>query len=358
MNMPVSFSIAPLLPRRRGRHALLSPLMILSLLVGCSDGEQSDELDAGAVEEVSVVVEADKSRILEEERNLSERRETIEAEQERLARERAEIGERLASLSKKDKSQREKLEADERRLQQEQERLGQRMRSFEEEREKLEREKSKLLEKISKLEAGKGSGGIEQREESMAQRERDVARREADLARREKEVAGREAEVARSLRDAQQLLASLGAVSRAPAPAPAPAAASAGGTTTAASVNNQRKQIARKMDARGILMEDLPPTARDLDQTARSALKSKDYAAASAALAELEQAVDATTINRAFVDGKMMRVNRTYAGKKLDGPRNGQLEKLLSEFNEAASDGRWDRANQKINQMLTVYQGK
>ncbi len=333
-----------------------APLALLAAaLPACKDDQKA--APEAAVEEMSIVVEADKTRILEEEQSLKKERANVESEQARLERERAEVSERLASVNKKDKAQRDKLEADQRRLQEEETRLNARLRSFQDDRDKLERDKNVLLEKLSKLEGPKSGQSIQQREETMAKRERDLAKREAELAQRERAVAEREAEVGKALRDAQGLLASAGNTRTVVVAAAAPSA-SASSNPTSASVGALRREVMRKMEYRGLLTDDLPPTARELDADARSALKSKDYGAAQEALLKLDKAVDAVVVNSAFVQGKMTRINRTYAGTKLDQNRSTQVQKLLSEFGELATDGRWDRANQKANQMVAVYQSK
>ena len=340
---------------RGARFILAAPLALATLAVGCKDSEKPGSGNA-PVEEMSIVVEADKTRILEEEQTLKKERATVEEEQTRLERERAEVSERLASLSKKDKSQRDKLEADQRRLTDEETRLNARLRSFQDDRDKLERDKNVLLEKIGRLEQPKGTQTIQQREETMAKRERDLARREADLAAREKSVAERESEVGKNLRDAQSLLSNAGNT-RTVVVAAAPAAV-ATANPTSASVGALRREVMRKMEYRGLLPDDLPPTARELDQEARSSLKSKDFGGAQEALVKLDKAVDGVVVNSAFVQGKMTRINRTFASTKLDSGRSTQVQKLLSEFGELATDGRWDRANQKANQMVAVYQSK
>jgi hypothetical protein len=331
------------------------PIVVTLSIVACKDPPPKQP-ESAPVEEMSIVVEADKTRILEEEQSLRKERATVEDEQARLALERSEISERLATLSKKDKSQRDKLESDQKRVQDEETRLTARMRSFEEERDKLEKEKNKLLDKISKIDTGntpKGAVTIQQREESMAKREQSLAHREAELAQREKAVADRENEVAKALRDAQSLLSTAGSARTVVASTATPTS-----TPTSTSVAAMRRDVTRKMEYRGLLNDDLPPTVREYDSDAKSALKSRDYGAAQDALVKLDKAIDGVVVNSAFVQGKMTRINRTYASTKLDATRSTTMQKLLSEFTDLATDGRWDRANQKANQMVAVYQGK
>ncbi|MBC7795185.1 MAG: hypothetical protein H7Z43_15885 [Clostridia bacterium] len=344
-----------LFPTRLRPAVLRCFLTLLPVTAGlsCKEGNEPRK-DEPAVEEMSIVVEADKSRILEEEQSLEKKRATVEEEQARLQRERTEISERLASISKKDKSSRDKLEADQKRVQDEENRLSNARRSFDEDRDKLERDKNKLLEKISKLEQPKGTQTVQQREEATTRRERDISKREGDLAQREKHVAEREAEVSKALREAQSLLSSIGntrVIVQAPVAAPT-------SSPTATSVASLRRDVMRKMEYRGILVDDLPPAARDLEQESKASLKSRDYGAAQDALMKLDKAIEGIAVNGPFVQGKMTRLNRSYSSTKLDSGKSTQIQKLLSEFSELATDGRWDRANQKANQMVAIYQSK
>ena len=347
------------------------PLVALWLVLGaaaCKKGDAAKadaaQEDNGNVEDVTIVVEADKSRILQEETALKTRRQEFETERARLEREREEIAEKLNSISKKDKSQRDKLESAEKELNDQQKRLRDRSESFDSERAKLEQEKSKLLERIGKMTATKGGLTVEQREEA-------IARREAAVAQREKDVAKREAEAARGLGDIRSMMeevrtgvsAAKAAAAQAPAAAPARSSSNAGGEpATKVSVVKQQKSIKSKMEAKGILSEDLPATVRDLDANAGSAVSSKDYASAAEAFSQLGQAVDSIAINHAFVQAKMARINRQFEDKKvgnsIDDSKQKKIQTLLAEASDSFSDGRYDRANKKINQIYGIMQAR
>ena len=259
-----------------------------------------------------------------------------------------------APRSKKDKKARAKLEADESRIADEEKRLRDRFKSFESERDKLEEEKTALLERISKLTQTKGGLTIGQREELIAQREKAVAKREEALAVREKAVAQREKESGKTLQDLQQVLAGLqasgGATRTVIVNSPTP---SSGASKT--SVEKQQKNIKAKMAKKGLLIEDLPPTARELDNSARSATTNKDYDAATESYNNLEAMIDNTVINQAFVKGKFTRLERDVAGKGKGSDK--KMASLLQEVSALFTEGRWDTANRKINQMYGLLEG-
>ena len=349
---------------------LCFPLVALACglgLWGCKKGDAAKadaaQEDNGNVEDVTIVVEADKSRILQEETALKARRQEFETERARVEREREEIAEKLSSISKKDKSQRDKLESAEKELNDQQKRLRDRSESFEGDRAKLEQEKSKLLERIGKMTATRGGLTVEQREEA-------IARREAAVAQREKDVAKREADAARGLTDIRSMMdevrtgvSAAKAAAAQGAAAPQPRSSTAGGEpATKVSVAKQQKTIRSKMDTKGILGEDLPATVRDLDANAGSAVSSKDYASAAEAFSQLSQAVDSIAINHAFVQAKMARINRQFEEKKvgnsIDDSKQKKIQTLLAEASDSFSDGRYDRANKKINQIYGILQAR
>lgn len=331
------------------RRSCMAALLLGS---GCATEPDPDTKPKNeGVEELSIVVEADKSRIAEEERRLSERKESFEAEQQRLERERAELAERLASLSKKDKSQRERLEADEKRLADEAAKLRERAGDFDRERQKLEQDKSRLLERLAKAER---SGSPAQREQEVAQREQDLAKREQGFAAREREIAKREAEALALLKSAQELLASAqGSARSAPVAAAAPL-----GAASKSSVQDLNRRIQKDLRDKGILEGDLSPTTREALREADSATRAKDYGQAQELLGRVRQELEKVTVDGRFINGKLLRYNRSYAGKALDPNKDATAKKLQAQAMEEVADGRFNAANRLVNQMFSLHEGQ
>ena len=329
-----------------------------------SASAKGDDDTPDSTEDLTIVVEADKSRITEEENALTARKQDFETERARLDREKTEIAEKLSTLSKKDKTQRDKLENEERRLTDQQKVLRDRSDSFESERTKLEQDKSRLLDRISKMTQTKGGMTIEQREEAIAHREKEVAQREKDVARREAEAGRGLQEVGKLMDEVRSGMASIknAPVQVVTAAAPAATGGSSGAPASKASVTRLEKTIHTKMDQKGILTDDLSPSAHDLEATAIAAISNKDFAAAQDALSQLGVAVDSITINHSFVQAKMARINRQFDDKKLgagmDDTRQKKIQSLLAEASDSFSDGRYDRANRKINSIYAVLQPK
>jgi myosin heavy subunit len=355
--------------RRTARASGGAVVAAVGLLVtACPDkqGQIEDAAGTGGVEDLTIVVEADKSRILEQEESLRKSQEQMRAEQERLASARDSIAKQLETISKKDRKQRIKLEDEESRVEQEERKLREKLKSFDSEKAKLEREKTDLLERISALTKGNIGGGgasIEQREARLAQREQELARREARVTDRQKEVQQLHTEAEKSLLQINRILAELqgGGITRTVVvntTTPMPA----GSDPSAVKIQAAKlsKAVQTKMDAKGILVADLPPTARDQQANATKALGAKDFETAVAAFTELDQVVTNIKVDHAFVQAKFRRIGKDYESrmKDLDEKRKSRVLALLDEVSDSFSDGRYDRANRKINQIHDVLEGR
>jgi DNA repair exonuclease SbcCD ATPase subunit len=335
------------------RALALAALALALVAPGCKRDKGASPDDSG-VEDLTIVVEADKSRILQEEQSLQAKREGFEKERERLTRERQDIESKLASLSKKDKRQRDELEAQQRRLEEEDKRVRDRAKAFETDRQKLEDEKTKLLDRISKMTQTKGGLTIEQREQLIAQREKEISDRERAVAEREQRAAGREAEAGKRLEELTRVLGDLSqSGSLGVTKTVVMSGAGAGAPATKATADKARRQARARMEQKSILVEDLPPATRGLWQNANKAFDDKDYGSATEGFGEVDAVVAGIVVNADFVKAKMGRINRD-AAKRTDEASQKQINTLLAEVSDAMTEGRYDRANRKMNQIVTL----
>ena len=69
--------------------------------------------------------------------------------------------------------------------------------------------------------------------------------------------------------------------------------------------------------------------------------------------------VDSLKVDHAFVQAKFTRINRAYQGKadQLDEGQRKKVLALLDDVSDSFSDGRYDRANRKINQIQALLEG-
>ncbi|MEE8410643.1 MAG: hypothetical protein V3T05_13660 [Myxococcota bacterium] len=335
---------------RRGWIAVAIVVGVGLTLGACPSG--SEDSDDEGVEDLTIVVEADKSRILEEEKRLQEKRKDVQAEAATLESQRQALKKQLSSLSKKDKKARAQLEAEEKRLANEERRMRQRLKSFESERAKLDGEKSRLLERISALAGTKGDIGgavkadVQRLTRNVNQLQKDIDRLNTDSAKRHDETMALLREIARGGGTRTVMVS-------------APAKAS-GPNITKRQVEKVRSQAKNKMRIKGILPADLPPAARDFEKSGSTALSSKNYTSAHESYSQLAAIIDGIRIDQAFVQAKMTRINRSYNEKvaKLDSNKHARLQKFLDDVSDSFSDGRYDRANKKINQIYALLSGR
>jgi hypothetical protein len=311
---------------------------------------------------VTVVLQADHSRVQHDVDVLEAQRQAFANERARLEQAHAAIVEKIAALGSPDVPTRNVLEAAQRLLAEQERVLTERAAVLDRERGRLEREDRELAARLGKQPRGGGPhppASLGQREQDIVAREKALAERELGLARREEAVAGREAEATRTLGEATRALtalqAGLGSALHAGAAAAAEAK-TASAASAASSVGDLDARLRADMDARGLLTADLPAPLRKLAADAAAAIGRKDFKAAQAALARLQPPLQAMRVDQAFVTAKMKRINQQLlkAQPKLDDGRQARVRALLGEVNEAFNDGHFDRANRKINELVAA----
>ncbi|MEO0460165.1 MAG: hypothetical protein AAF219_04920 [Myxococcota bacterium] len=341
----------------RGCRALLALAWVATACASEAGG--ADEEEAG-VEQFSINVEADRSRILAEEESLQKQQATVESEREQLERARGEIGERLARLSKNDRKQREALEAEQRNLTKQETELRTRLGKFEKDRSKLEREKTQLLERVNRMQdMATSSARLDERERSLTRLQSQLKSRADELEKiatglkREREQQNKQ--MAAMIERVEALAEALeGNLDKAGGSRTVYVQKSSGGSkATAASVRDLERKARRKMQSRGILSADLSPTARQHERNAKSASKAKDFEQAADHYNQLFAAIERTKVNAEFVEAKMRRINSEIGKRKAPAKVSG----LLNDVSASFTDGRYDRANRKINEIYALIRG-
>lgn len=339
--------------RRIGLVAALA-----ALAVGCEEQKQTRKAD----DQLTIVVEADKTRIAAAEAALGEQRKTLEAERERL---RTEIEKLDAAKGDKETSdsQAQDLLKQAIKLVREQEEMAAK-------REVLVKERDGLLAKVigepgtrvavaapasgepapagsapaavASAEIARVTGQIAGREKEMAAREKSLAEREAALAERERVLAGREASIA------QRDVACAAAASARPAHAPA------GPGLSRAAVEKAYRAVLAAMDSKGVLAADLPAGKQKALREAAGFQKG-DLAQAMQAVEQVEAAVEAIAIDGPFVSGKAKRVDALQRQSKNAKARE-EVSRLLHEMARAYSDGRYAEANRALNNIVHLLE--
>jgi hypothetical protein len=323
---------------------------------GCPSDVAEKHIDDDGSEDLTVVVEADKSRILAEEATLNRKRASVEAERERLERERERITQQLSSLSKKDRKARYKLEAEQKRLASDQKQLRDQERGFLAERAKLDKEKTELLERIARVAGSRRDGlTLEQREARVQEREKNLRQFEKQLDEQRKELSNLRKDLQAAVEELRAAISTMGGPSR----TVVVNASSGGPTASRAQVIRLQSQIKTKMRAKGILEADLPPAAHDYQEAATRSIAGKDWSSAYESLTQVATIVSNIKIDHAFVQAKFRRINKSYEGKmKTLAEKNKKaVLALLDDVSDSFSDGRYDRANRKINQIHSLLGG-
>lgn len=117
-----------------------------------------------------------------------------------------------------------------------------------------------------------------------------------------------------------------------------------------------RRQIDQLMRAKGILIIDLPPAALSVLSPSDDEPGAKPPKPTPQQLNEVLTVVRAILIDNVFVQVKMTRINRMFheRAKNVTPDERSRVERLLDQISDGFSDGRYDRANKKINQLYKL----
>jgi DNA repair exonuclease SbcCD ATPase subunit len=319
------------------------------VLAGCilvAPGVACDR-DAGKnqEEDLTIVVEADRSKITAEEKKLKERLSEFEQERERLRKEKADLMSSKEVLAGKDQAQLKRLAGLEKKLWEKEREMWAREAALEKERDRLADNKSDLLGRVPA-----GGGGIAGRERSVAQREKSLSAREADLAKREKDLGEREAELARREAAFLKTKATLASARMPVLPKPGSRAGSVG----RAKAENAYKAVLKKMRNRGILPGDLPLEFAGMSREIKEAQNEGDFSKMMDMVEQLEAVVDATRVDTEFIDRKFARLAQLTKEKKPAGKDKQTVSLLLRKATQLYSDGKFVKANKELNRIFAL----
>lgn len=325
-------------PAHRSRpHPLSWTVLATVLLLGLaackgSDGSADSELadkTAGLTEDQESLLQR-RDAVLNARRKLRERRKALAEQRQQV----------IASGGDTSELDQQAVE-----LNQEEAQLGEREAELEEELGTLFNEQRQVLTSI--VSKGDESAHLAAREGSMAGREKLLSEREARLAEREAALAERERKLAERERDTCGAAAVAPTIIQAPPPP--------GGTTyDKKDVEPLLQRARRHMEKKGILRSDLPATARDLEKEATQAMKKGDYAGAHFAARQLMSTVDATVIDRAFIQAKIGRLNEAIKGTTLPADKQKKVDSLFKEATRSYGDANYSRANKRLNEIYAL----
>ncbi len=327
-----------------------------SLLVGLVSCKKSrKEKEAQESEVIELVVKQDSQLATSQEELLKKRGALIrlrrEIREKRLALER-----KKRELAAKDPNAAKDIEAQEASLREKEKQIMAQEQAVLKQLDRLFNQRAALLQKAKTvLQAASAADSVPkvaQRERAIASREKEVARREAELAKREAALAKREADLARREKELAKGCAGFAAPSivipRISVPTPT------GRRYTKADVQATYGKALHILSSKGILSRDLPGPVAKLKRQVRKYLASKEYARAKYAADQLLAFAKAMKVDRAFVISKIGRLNQRIQKKKLSPSVERKVNRLFTEAVAAYSDGRFQRANAKLNRIYSL----
>jgi hypothetical protein len=191
---------------------------------------------------------------------------------------------------------------------------------------------------------GDRSAQITTREAEVANRESQVATRERNLAEREKGLIQRDSDLAQRWKDSCATASAPVIIQQAPAK---------GGNYSKKEVSDLIARARSAMAKKGVLNADLPGPAQTLEDTAAHALADNNNDKAYFAASQLVGMVDTITVNRAFIQAKMTRVQAQLKSSKQDDATTQQLSGILKEVIQNFGDGDFNAANKRLNQLVS-----
>lgn len=309
---------------------------MLALAAGVSGCKGDKASAAAAAPTVDPEIESKEDDLLARRDSLVKARQRIRAEREELDRKRVEVVKTGGDTAAIDEAAASLAEREASLSEQEAELVSMHR--------DLVRERRELTTELTA-----GASAAERaaaREERAATREERVARRERELAEREKQLAEREAALARREEETCGAGAATTTIIK---------TVDAKGTTyTKKDVEPLLAKARSKMAKNGILPDDLPDHARDLDSEANKAMEANDYGTARLAAQQYYKVVSAIRIDKTFIAGKIARLNSMMEGKKLSSSTRKKVDELFREATSDYGDGKFANANKKLNKIYNL----
>ncbi|MBW1809064.1 MAG: hypothetical protein JRJ87_12790 [Deltaproteobacteria bacterium] len=328
-------------------RCLLSCLTAILFVCGFSSGCE-DKAKKGKQEELTIVVEADRTQIAEEERALKNKLTEFEQAREQLRKEKADLMSSKTQLKGHDKAQVNRLAELERKLWKKEREMWSRESTLESERKNLADQKDEILGRASGGSGGSKPANMAQREGRLASREKSLASRETDLSKREKEIAIREAELAKREAAFLKLKTNLASY-RAPTMS---ASRGHGPTVSRRKAEKVYKATLARMRKRGILLSDLPLESFSLNKEIRQAKKEGDYSRMMDSIEQLKAMITGTKVDAEFIDRKFQRLAQLTNEKRPKGKDKQTVSSLLRKATQLYGDGKFILANRELNRIF------
>jgi hypothetical protein len=310
---------------------LLAAALVLGL-AACDDEK------AGTPDELTIFVQGDRREVEQLEKAVREREEALQKDKAQLDQRISELARGLKAAA--DAEQRRRIEEELRQSQALEGQLGVRVSALQAQKIEVEAKKRVVdadVHRSAQSALDARAAAVAAREAKAADREAQVASVERDLAQRFKDVALREKAVAAFERQG-----------------PPPEYRDRKLMPKAALVEGKHKKLLAELDARGILITDLPPEDQPLNAEIFVARRQRDFARAMDLLNDLAKAVAKLRVDQRFVEAKITRLQGARGTARLSETQRGEIEKLLKDVTSAFSDGRYEQANKGLNRIVVI----
>jgi len=315
-------------------------LILVLLAAACEDAREAPP------DELTIVVQGNRRELELQETSLRERQEALQKDKAQLDTRIGELARGLKAAA--DAEQRRRLEEEMRRQQALEGQIDVRASA-------LAAQKNEVQARRLSLDAEVGKGeqaALAARQAAVAAREAKLAEREGQLSQMLKDVDARSKETAAREKDVAAREKAVASVER---QGPAPEVArDPKSMPRAGAVEKRHRELLADLEARGILISDLPPEAQPLNADIFAARRAGDAARGSDLLAQLSKAVASLKINQRFVEQKMVRLQGARGTAKLTDPQKKEVEKLLHDVTADFSDGRYQQANKGLNRIAVI----
>ncbi|HEY5677536.1 MAG TPA: hypothetical protein VI356_21860 [Myxococcales bacterium] len=305
---------------------------LLLALAACDDEK------AGTPDELTIVVQGDRRELEQQEKSLREREESLQRDKAQLDTRIAELARGLKAAA--DAEGRRRIEEQLREQQALEGQLGVRVSALQAQKNEMEAKKRLVdadVQKAAHTALDARLSSVVAREAKVAEREAQVASLERDLAARLKDVALREKAVAAFERQG-----------------PPPEYSNRKGVPKARVVEEKHKKLLKDLEARGVLISDLPPEDQPLNAEIFTARRQRDFVRAWDLLADLGKVVEKVKVDQRFVEAKITRLQGARGNARLSEPQRAEMEKLLKEVTSAFSDGHYEQANKGLNRIAVI----
>jgi hypothetical protein len=304
-----------------------------------------DDAREAAPDELTIVVQGDRRELEQQDKSLHEREEALQKEKQQLDTRIAELARGLKAAA--DAQQKQRLEEELRRQQDLEGQINVKATALQAQKSEVEARKQAIQadqERAAQAALLARQAAVASREAKVAEREAQIAQMLKDLDSRSKDISVREKDVA--LREK--------AVSAFERQGPPPEWRDPKSVPKAAAVEKRHKDLLADLDARGILISDLPPENQPLNANIYAAKRQGDFARAWDLIGQLSKVVAKLKVDQKFVEQKMVRLQGVRGQAKLSDDQKTAVEKLLRDVTAAFSDGHYDTANKGLNRIAVI----